>query len=69
MKNLCSSFDELPVVLSIAQTAEILGVSCSRAFALTRAGVVPSFRIGERTVVPRAALLTWLETMTGQSIG
>ena len=66
MKKPRSSYDEHSPLLSIAQVAAILGISRSRAFALMRAGELPSLRIGERIYVPRETLLMWIDPTAGQ---
>jgi excisionase family DNA binding protein len=41
----------------------VLRVSADLAYALVRAGVLPVLRLGERRVlIPREALLRWIET-------
>jgi excisionase family DNA binding protein len=49
------------LVVSVTEAAELLGISRGLAYELARAGQLPTLRLGRRLVVPRAALLTWLE--------
>ncbi|MDX6287690.1 MAG: Helix-turn-helix domain [Frankiales bacterium] len=49
--------DELPPILTVEQTAELLGISRGLAFAAVRTGEIPSVRIGRRILVPRDRLL------------
>ena len=49
------------LVVSVTEAAELLGISRGLAYELARAGQLPSLRLGRRLVVPRAALLTWLD--------
>jgi excisionase family DNA binding protein len=49
------------LVVSVSEAAELLGISRGLAYESARAGQLPSLRLGRRLVVPRAALLTWLE--------
>ncbi len=49
------------LVISVPEAAELLGISRGLAYELARVGQLPSLRLGRRLVVPRAALLTWLE--------
>lgn len=69
MKNPRSSCDEHSPILGVAQVAAILGISRSRAFALMRAGELPSLRIGERIYVPRDTLLMWIDPTAEQDEG
>ena len=49
------------LVVTVSEAAELLGISRGLAYELARAGQMPSLRLGRRLVVPRAALVTWLE--------
>lgn len=49
---------------SIAEVAELLGISRSTAIAATKRGDLPSIRIGRRRFVPRAVLDKMLENGT-----
>lgn len=48
--------DDLPPILTVEQTAKLLGISRGLAFAAVRAGDIPSIRIGRRILVPRDRL-------------
>ena len=48
--------DNLPPILTVEQTAMLLGISRGLAFAAVRAGDIPSIRIGRRILVPRDRL-------------
>ena len=50
------------LVVGVTEAAELLGISRRLAYELARAGGLPALRVGRRLVVPRAALLTLLET-------
>ena len=52
------------LVVSVTEAAELLGISRGLAYELARGGQLPSLRLGRRLVVPRAALLMWLERAT-----
>jgi excisionase family DNA binding protein len=49
------------LVVSVTEAAELLGISRGLAYELARSGQLPSLRLGRRLVVPRVALLSWLE--------
>jgi excisionase family DNA binding protein len=49
--------DDLPPILTVEQTATLLGISRGLAFAAVRTGEIPHVRIGRRILVPRDALL------------
>ena len=44
------------LVLSVAETAGLLGISRGLAYELARRGEIPTMKLGRRKVVPRAAL-------------
>ncbi|HVF05271.1 MAG TPA: helix-turn-helix domain-containing protein [Frankiaceae bacterium] len=48
--------DDLPPILTVEQTAKVLGISRGLAFAAVRNGDIPSIRIGRRILVPRDRL-------------
>jgi excisionase family DNA binding protein len=48
--------DDLPPILTVEQTAKLLGISRGLAFAAVRTGEIPHVRIGRRILVPRDAL-------------
>lgn len=48
--------DNLPPILTVEQTAQVLGISRGLAFTAVRTGEIPSIRIGRRILVPRDSL-------------
>lgn len=48
--------DDLPPILTVEQTAKVLGISRGLAFTAVRTGEIPSIRIGRRILVPRDRL-------------
>ncbi|MDT4941026.1 MAG: Helix-turn-helix domain [Pseudonocardiales bacterium] len=59
--------DDLPPILTVEQTATLLGISRGLAFAAVRTGEIPHVRIGRRIIVPRDALRDLLEQPRRQS--
>lgn len=57
-----------PLALSVAEAAELLGISRSLAYDLVARGELPSVRLGRRIVVPRVALhqMTDIHTIAGR---
>ncbi len=51
---------DLPLVLTVEETAKALRVSRGACYELVRTGQVPSIRLGRTLRVPRAALLALL---------
>lgn len=48
------------LVYTVAEVAQVLGISEWLAYQRIRSGELPSRRIGRRIVVPKAALDRWL---------
>ena len=55
--------------LSVAEVAEVLGVSRTQAWRMVRDGTVPSYKLGRRVVVARATLADWEDAVGGQGLG
>ena len=60
MSIIYTSYDELPIMLSVPQLATALGISRSRAYALVRSAGFPALKIGSRIVIPKDELLAWI---------
>lgn len=50
-----------PLVLTVTEAAELLGISRAFAYELVARGELPSIRLGRRVVVPRAQLLALVD--------
>ena len=60
MNKVYTSYDELPIMLSVPQLASALGISRSGAYALVRTSGFPALKIGSRIVIPKDELLAWI---------
>ena len=60
-QHIIGSFDELPLVLTVKEVAEVMGVSRVGAYALAHSVDFPAIRIGRRIAVPKAELIKWME--------
>ena len=60
MSKIYTSYDELPIMLSVPQLASALGISRSGAYALVRTSGFPALKIGSRIVVPQDKLQDWI---------
>jgi excisionase family DNA binding protein len=49
--------DPLTINITVAEAAELLGISRASAYNAARAGEIPAVRIGRRLLVSRARLL------------
>ena len=48
-----TSYDDLPLMLSVAEVAAVLGISRAGAYELARSSGFPALKIGSRIVVPK----------------
>ena len=55
-----TSIDQLPLVLSVEDLADVLGIGINSAYELVRSGKVGSIRIGRQYKIPQNALETYL---------
>jgi len=58
-----------PLVLTVRQAADALGVSDDLVYELTARGEIPCLRLGRRRVIPRRAIELMLEQAMRQSGG
>lgn len=52
-----TSYDELPLMLSVAEVAAVLGISRAGAYELVHGNEFPALKIGSRIVVPKDKVL------------
>ena len=60
MSKIYTSYDELPIMLSVPQLAVVLNISRSGAYALARTEGFPTLKIGSRIVIPKGKLQNWI---------
>lgn len=53
-----TSYDQLPLMLSVPEVAAVLGISRAGAYELVRAEGFPALKIGSRIVVPKEKFLS-----------
>lgn len=59
-----TSYDQLPLMLSVPEVAAVLGISRAGAYELVRAEGFPTLKIGSRIVIPKERFLNWIDTQT-----
>lgn len=57
---------DLKWTLNVAEAAKVLGVNESTVYEYVRQGEIPSVRLGAKILIPRLALLDWLN---GKEVG
>lgn len=60
MTNKYTTYEQLPLMLSVPEVAIVLGISRAAAYELTRSKDFPSLRIGTRIVVPKDKFINWI---------
>lgn len=60
-KEFFKSFDELPIMLSVNQLANVLGISRTRSYDLVNEKGFPKIKIGTRIVVPKDEFKLWIQ--------
>ena len=55
--------------LSVAEAAQMLGISAPKAYELTHRADFPAFRIGNRTLVSRRLLAEWVDAQVSGGKG
>lgn len=57
----CKTYDQLPLALTVTQTARILGIGRNTAYDLVRCGRIKSVRVGRQIRISRSSLLEFLD--------
>ena len=60
-KEFFKSFDELPIMLSVNQLANVLGISRTRSYELVNEKGFPKIKISTRIVVPKDEFKLWIQ--------
>ena len=61
------SYDELPLMLSVIDVAEVLGISRAGAYALVKSAGFPSLSVGSRIIVPKEEFVSWVKRQSSES--
>lgn len=55
-----TTYEQLPLMLSVPEIAAVLGISRAAAYELARTKDFPSLQIGTRIVVPKDKFIDWI---------
>ncbi|MBQ9838959.1 MAG: helix-turn-helix domain-containing protein [Oscillospiraceae bacterium] len=58
------SYDDLPLMLSVPEVAEVLGISRAGAYDLVRSAGFPHMKLGNRILVPKDKFIKWINDNT-----
>lgn len=59
-------YDELPLMLTVADVADVLGIGLAHAYEVVRRQDFPTITLGSRIIVPRDKFIRWIEEKTGE---
>lgn len=57
-----TTIEQLPLVLSVEQLAQVLGIGKNYAYDLVRCGAIQSIRVGHRFRIPKEAVVEYIRT-------
>lgn len=60
------SYDELPLMLSVPDVADVLGIGRANAYELVRSEGFPALKIGNRIIVPKDEFISWIKRQTAE---
>ncbi len=55
------NYEALPLMLSVPEVGEVLGISRAGAYELVRSNGFPHMKIGTRILVPKDKFLVWID--------
>ena len=61
------NYDDLPLMLSVPDLTEALGISRAGAYELVKQEGFPSLHIGNRILVPKNELIAWIKRNTNRA--
>lgn len=65
LDNRISSFDELPLTLTVEEVADILGICKANAYSLCHNRGFPAIKVGKRFIIPKPAFVLWMSNPKG----
>ena len=63
------NFVDLPLMLSVPDLTEALGISRAGAYELVKSEGFPALHIGNRILVPKEELIAWIRSNTKGGLG
>ena len=59
-----TSYDQLPLMLTVPDVSQVLGISLAGTYELVRSDGFPALKIGSRIVVPKEKFIEWVNRQT-----
>lgn len=60
-------YSDLPMMLTVPEMGEALGISRAAAYQLVRSKGFPSMKIGTRILVPKDKFIKWIDEQTEEN--
>ena len=61
------NYGDLPLMLSVPDLTEALGISRAGAYELVKSEGFPTLKIGNRILIPKEELIAWIKTNTNRA--
>ena len=61
------NYDNLPLMLSVPDLTDALGISRARAYELVKSEGFPALHIGNRILIPKEELIAWIKDNIGRA--
>ena len=61
------NYDDLPLMLSVPDLTDALGISRARTYELVKSEGFPALHIGNRILVPKEELIAWIKDNIGRA--
>ena len=61
------NYDDLPLMLSVPDLTDALGISRAGAYELVKSEGFPALHIGNRILVPKEELVAWIKDNIGRA--
>ena len=63
-KSKYTSFEELPLMLSVQDVSDVLGIGLAHAYEVVHQQGFPTIALGNRIIVPRDKFIQWIDNET-----
>ena len=63
-QKLFTSFDDLPVMLSVKDVCTVLGLSTAKTYKVVNTDGFPKLNVGKRLIVPKDRFIEWINSNT-----
>ncbi len=64
LKKKVKSFDDLPVIMTVADIQSIMRVSIANAYKIMASENFPKMKVGKRVLVEKSAFIKWLSQIS-----